>query len=316
MTPKRKISKPVKIKKFLSGGTPVQQIIKQTGLSESRISQIKTKLQKQGIQIPKYSKTNWKDSKGNIYKQVRARKALITNPTKQTIKEYTKQLNFNTSTIQNAIKQIKKENRELIRKGIMPLEIQVKSGYLKPIPKLTKKQQAVLQQAQPFVRQAVNRLSFKHKFNTETKQDFQAEVQRQLPNIIKKFKPEKSQLNSWITQKIYRINQEFNITREKQKTGLSTIETKIGKKLETFIQKQTNILEQQQKRKITYQQTQKILLQAIKELNNTKHYAKRMKKNYKKRFPKRKLTLKEATEILNARNTRNTQQNTEDRRGL
>ncbi len=299
------------IKKFLLGETPVSQIIKQTGLSQARVSQIKIELKKQGIEIPKYSSTQWKNSKGDIYKINQVRKALITNPTKQTQKQYSKQLKVTGATIINAIKQIKKENRELIKKRIKPFEIQIKSGRTKPIPKLTKKQQVLLKEAQSFIDYTINKFSFKHKFNTETKQDFQAEVQRQLPNIIKKFNSKESSLKTWVTQKIYRINQDFNIQRETQKTGLSRIETKIGRKIEAFIAEQTNQIQQQKQRPTTYQETQKILKNAIKEVNNTKHYAKQMQANPKK-FPKGKLTLKQAKQIINARQTQNTQQNIEN----
>ncbi len=120
-----------KIQDGLLSGIPGIVLANKFGVNKATVSQIKTGLKRKGIKIPDkkaWPFSRWAHSDGTIHVRARVRNALINSPEKKTRKEFAADLNSNLGAVDKAIAEIKKDNSLLLRKGLKPFEIKLKTA--------------------------------------------------------------------------------------------------------------------------------------------------------------------------------------------
>ncbi len=252
------------------------QIAKKHNTCPPYIIRIIKEMKQQGIQpTKKRPETKLNSKKAQIMKE------LHYNSQNLTQRQIAKKHNFSPQRIQQRAKEMKQQG------------IKIKFvSRLKPAPKLTKKQQRLMEKNKKKMLSLAKNIALRKNFSKEEAQEFQSDIERLLPNFIKNWQEKKYTLEQWIIRKIYSSLTDFRITKEMQETGLSSIEIKIKNAIHKKLKKMS-------------------LEDAINEINKMKFYRKSMKQSIrgKRKFPEGKLTFEIAEDLLKAEEINRKQKN-------
>ena len=152
----------------------------------------------------------------------RVSRALVENKREKTISELARFLG--TKSTSNLLKSANK-----LREAGIPFEFAEYSKPFKPVPVLTPKQEAVKKKAKKFVSGAVFFVSKEHNFWSDTIEDLNAEVFRQLNQWILLFEKErKKNLKSYIYDKVKTAAIDLIRRELSSQTGLTSKQVRVA----------------------------------------------------------------------------------------